>query len=377
MGLITGSAKYLSLALSRLADRRVVEEGWPHGRHALGAAKRATDGGRPLIRVPRRPTAQRGGLDGLVQLVVGIALWAVGGQEAPPQPIAVAPESPRGDGRGLPGMAIHDQKDGLPHLPEQAAAELAEDPRREPLPNHHEGQPRTIGDRRDPVTATAPAGAAEPRGLAALAPPGAGLLGRAQPHLVAPVERGPRARGRCPKPGRLDRQPALHRRRISLSGPSPQLLRGEAPSPPGAPNSPARHPTPLAARAPLTNRVAGPQGARQGPRRRTAGGPGPDELGRWPAREPAAARAAPRARLHRVPASPGLARQPGGQSGPPAAEEPTALGRGTPRRRDGGHGLLAHGLWGVGRQVARLADSRTHDRLITIASQMSRISCSE
>jgi hypothetical protein len=60
-------------------------------------------------------------------------------------------------------------------------------------------------------------------------------------------------------------------------------------------------------------------------------------------------------------------------SWPPEAEEPTALGRGTPRRRDGGHGLLAHDCLGVWRQVARLADSRTHDRLITIASQLSSI----
>jgi hypothetical protein len=155
--LLPGAQNTWRLALSRLADRRVVEEGWPHGRHALGAAKRATDGGRPLIRVPRRPTAQRGGLDGLVPLVVGIALWAVGGQEAQPQPIAVEPESPRGDGRGLPGIPIHEQQDGLPHWPEPATAAWQDAPRGDARPEPQEGQPAAIADSRDPVAAKAPA----------------------------------------------------------------------------------------------------------------------------------------------------------------------------------------------------------------------------
>jgi hypothetical protein len=252
-----------------------VEARWPHGRHALGAAKRATDGGRPLIRVPRRPTAQRGGLDGLVPLVVGIALWAVWEQEEQPQPIAVAPAPPRGDGRGLPGMPSYEQQDGLPHWPEPATAEWQDAPRGDARPEPQEGQPVTIGDGRAPVAATAPAGAADHRGLAALAPPGACLLGCAQPHLVAPVERGPRARGRCPKPGDStasqrctavgSRSAARHR---GFCGVKPPARRARPTVPPDT-----RRPSRRALRSPTASRVpkepgkglgAGPQGGRSG-----------------------------------------------------------------------------------------------------------------
>jgi hypothetical protein len=72
-----------------------------------------------------------------------------------------------------------------------------------------------------------------------------------------------------------------------------------------------------------------------------------------------------------------MALQPGVQSLPTDAKEPTDLGLGAPLLLDGGHRLLAQGFLGVGRQMPRIADSRTHDRLITIASQMSSISCSD
>jgi hypothetical protein len=52
---------------------------------------------------------------------------------------------------------------------------------------------------------------------------------------------------------------------------------------------------------------------------------------------------------------------------PTDAKEPTDLGLGAPLLLDGSHGLLAQDFLGFGRQMPRIADSRTHGRLITIA----------
>ncbi len=326
---------------------------------------------------PGGPTAQGVGVHVLVQILVGVQCRAGGRQEEEAQPVAGALEPLLGDRRDRHGMPLHDQKDGMLHVPESATAAWQADPRREPLRKPHAGQPPTSGESGEPVAAKSPAGATAHRGLAALAPPGPRLMIRAQAHLVAPRERGPRALGCCPHPRGLDGQPAPHRLGIPLRGLPQRLLRGEAPGPQGAPNGPDRQPKSGAARDQLTHRFAGPQGARQGPRLRAAVGHGANELGRWPALEPAATRPAPGPRLQGMPPPTGVSLQPGGPSLPTDAEEPTDLGLGAPLLLNGGDRFLAQDFLGFGRQVPRIADSCTHAQWITIAGHKSSISCSD
>src|SRR5882762_11787709 len=140
-----------------------------------------------LLDVDGTHTAQRVRLHILVQQFIGIQFRTVRRQEENPDLLTVLGQPTSHRSRLVHRVTIHNEKYLLPGLPRQAqqpAKKIQEHPRRETLPENHEGQPPPIGDGRDHVAAKALTGTKYHWRLPAPSVGSARLMVRTEPHLV-------------------------------------------------------------------------------------------------------------------------------------------------------------------------------------------------
>jgi hypothetical protein len=296
------------------------------GRAALAALELGPEGPDHLRLVPGPLPAQGVALDVLVQVPIGVQLRAVGRQEEQPDLRGARGQPGPHDLRPVHRVAIHDEEDRGSAVPQQAPEKPEEQRHAEPLLEHHERELAPVRDDGEHVAAEPLPRARDHRGLAAPAIRGARLVIGAEPHLVAPVDRGARRFG-----GRLDgrvlfHQPAPDRRRVLFEPPAERLLRCEPPALQVPADRPDRDGQAEPLRQELLHRLPGPEREGEPELVRAALGDEPDGQGRLVRGQLRAGRPARPLRLQgRRPA--GRVRgHPLGHRGPSHPEDPSGLG---------------------------------------------------
>lgn len=209
------------------------------------------------------PAADGVGLEVLVKQLIGIELGAVARQEEEPD-MPLPALHPAGDSPGeMDRVTVRDHEDLPASLPSQALKEDDEDASREPSLEDHERQLASVGDGRHPVAAEASTGTRHHGRLAPATEAAPGLVVRAHPRLVAPVNLGPFSTSQRPDGRILPAQPPPHRQRVLFVGPSQGFLRREAPAGQIPPHRPDRQVHPEAPRDEILHGFAGPEHERQ------------------------------------------------------------------------------------------------------------------
>lgn len=200
-----------------------------HLRLFLAPIQMAAHGGHEFGPIGRPAFAEPVGLDVLIQQFIGVQFRAVARHPNEPQPLLVLVHKVLGGAGSMCRMPVHDQIDVAGDLFEQSLHERHKDGCLELALKHHEGQAPLVRDGGDHIAPKPLAGGAHNRSLSQRGIARPRHVVTAQPHLVAPINRGvvpPGLPGDCRV---FSPQPMRDSRIVPLVGAPHRLLRAQAP----------------------------------------------------------------------------------------------------------------------------------------------------